>query len=318
MSWQLGPWVIQQPLWIVAALLLLLASWVLKQVSTRSDWDRVIAEPVFAYLGGRAQNRLSWNIALLTAALVALSLCKPVLRQSDDDTWRHSIGWVVLADVSRSMTLSDVVPSRLSAMRLALSELSRQAGARPISLILFSGDAFLVAPPAFDLSVYNEHAALLEHGVLPTEGSNLARALSLATAVVQDSEFIQARLFVLGDSGGISKSSLAAARYLADAGHRLDVLVFGTAGNASGNDDTPAELVVDEESVSALAKAGNGRYLIANQFGTVDYDALNLQQQASASTHSELQALVWRQQSHWILLLVIPLMLWLFRQEANR
>lgn len=318
MSWQLGPWVIQQPLWIVAALLLLLASWVLKQTSTRSDWDRVIAEPVFAYLGGRAQNRLSWNIALLTAALVALSLCKPVLRQSDDDTWRHSIGWVVLADVSRSMTLSDVVPSRLSAMRLAMSELSRQAGARPISLILFSGDAFLVAPPAFDLSVYNEHAALLEHGVLPTEGSNLARALSLATAVVQDSEFIQARLFVLGDSGGISKSSLAAARYLADAGHRLDVLVFGTAGNASGNDDTPAELVVDEESVSALAKAGNGRYLIANRFGTVDYDALNLQQQASASTHSELQALVWRQQSHWILLLVIPLMLWLFRQEANR
>lgn len=333
-AWSLGEWVVLKPAWLVVAFVILAASLFLRSEGVQSHWQRVLSPALMRFLSADAQQRSRCNLALLIAAIAAASLSQPVVRQSDDDTWRHSIGWIAVADVSRSMTLNDTVPSRLGAMREALAELSRQAGARPLAMILFSGDAFLVAPPAFDRSVFNEHAALLEHGVIPTEGSNLARALSLATAVINDSQFIAARVFVLGDTGGISKSSVAAAQYLGEAGHRVDTLVFGSSRENSdiartstqtdtaiagwndagaGNDETQ----VNWQQADLLSRAGHGISTQANPFGVINYDDLDLSAQASPSTHSALKSLVWRNQSHWLLLLAIPLLLLLFRHEAR-
>lgn len=334
-TWQLGDWVILQPIWLLPALLLLIASFVWRRRRSSSDWRDVLSPAMFDYLGAGSQSKPRWNLPLLIAAIAAASLSQFALRQSDDETWRHSTGWVVVADVSRSMTLNDTVPSRLAAMRESLAVLSREAAARPIALVLFAGDAFLVAPPAFDRSVFDEHAALLEHGVIPVEGSNLTRALSLAASIIEDSQFLQARVFVLGDSGGVGNSSLAAARFLGDAGHRIDMLVFGSSSDAvlasttesaaNGIGDSwsqlPAgadEISVQWESVLALAKAGRGRAVRANSFGVIDYGPLTLNRQSSASTHDGLKTLVWREQSHWLLLAGIPLMLLLFRQEGAR
>ncbi len=332
-TWHIGELVILRPLWILPAVLLLIASFVSRHDAVRSHWKNVLSPALFDYLGAENHRLSRWNLPLLIAALTALSLSQPVLRQSDDDTWRHSIGWIMVADVSRSMTLDDTVPSRLGAMREALAELSRQADARPIALILFSGDAFLVAPPAFDRSVFNEHTALLEHGLIPIEGSNLARALSLATSVVEESQFRKARVFVLGDSGGISKSSIAAARFLADAGHRVDMLAFGssTISEAEIPDErkpvsssaswgqqqgTGNQTSVDWKRVRQLSDAGNGVSVRANSFGVVDYNQLDLDKYSTASTHAELKSLVWQEQSHWLLLVGVPLLLMLFRQES--
>ena len=352
-AWQLGEWVVLRPLWLLPALLLLIGSVLWRQTSSHSHWRNVLSPALFRYLGAEQHRSTRWNLPLLLASLVTMSLSQPVLRQSDDDTWRHSIGWVAVADVSRSMTLNDTVPSRLAAMREAMAELSRQAAARPIALILFSGDAFLVAPPAFDRTVFNEHTALLEHGIIPVEGSNLTRALSLAGSVIEDSQFRQARVFVLGDSGGVGKSSIAAARFLGDAGHRVDMLVFGSSApqpesanpanasidtgesagasvgasvGASSDESAGAtwsqargardETSVDWQQVQTLARAGQGQAVRANSFGVIDYAPLALDRQATASTHSELKSLVWREQSHWLLLLAIPLMLLLFHRES--
>lgn len=303
-----------QPIWLLAAFAFLLACFVFRPRYSPSSWLKVIAPEVLQYLGGNQKQQGHWNLALLCAAITAIALSQPVIRQSDDNTWRHSTGWVVLVDVSRSMTLSDIVPSRLSAAREALAYLSDAAGARPVSLILFSGDAFLVAPPAFDRSVFNEHAALLEHGVVPIEGSNLARALSLSSSVIEGSDFIQSNVILLTDTGGIGKSSIAAARFLASAGHTLDVIVLGV---ESSSDTDNNETTINVDAAKALAKSGNGKAIFANRFGVLSFDELDLDSESDPSTHSDLKALVWRLQSHWLLILIAPLLLLLFREEAR-
>jgi Ca-activated chloride channel homolog len=313
MSLQIGQLVFLQPLWLVLAVFLFACTLFYLIERGNNDWSKLIAPPVLEFLGGQQPKHSRWNSALLAAALVALSLSQPVIRQSDDETWRHSTGWVVVADVSRSMTLTDIVPSRLSASRVAMANLSDAAGARPISLILYAGDAFLVAPPAFDKSVFDEHAALLEYGVIPVEGSNLARALSLASSVIEGSRFINARVLLLSDSGGISKSSIAAAQFLADAGHQLDVILLGAESGQQNDTDT----AVDREAANLLANAGNGLMVSSDSFGVIDYAKLNLNDQSDPSTHSELKSLVWHLQSHWILLLILPLVLKLFKDEVH-
>lgn len=308
----LGPLVLLQPLWLIPAIVFFILCFKTTNGSRKNDWRRVLSAPVYQFLAGDTQSILRVNIALLTAALISMALTEPVVRQSDDDTWRHSIGWIAVVDVSRSMTLDDTVPSRLSAARDSLSVLSRRSGSRPIALIIYSGDAFLVAPPAFDKSLFDEHAALLEHGVIPTEGSNLARALSLSSSVIAESQFIAARVFLLGDSGGIGEDAMAAARFLGKTGHRLDVLVYGK--QAQGSTDN-TDLQTDPAAAMALATAGNGISLQASAFGELDYEKLGLDSHASASTLSELHTLVWSNQSHWLLLLGVPLLLLLFKQE---
>ena len=313
---QLGPLVLLNPLALIPAIALLVAFFVWRQKKPVNDWRKVISDPVFDFLGGKSVQVSYWRLTLLIASLVALSMTQPALRQNNEESWRHSVSWIMVADVSRSMTLEDTAPSRLSAMRNALTRLSQYADARSVSLILFSGDAFLVAPPAFDHSVFNQHAALLEHGVITTEGSNLARALSLATAIVEGSQLVQARIFVLGDTGGISKSSLAAAHHLAKSGHRVDSLVFGADDSEEAASRSSSETIVDLAQSVLLSEAGNGVSVNADPFGAINYAPLELDDRADASTQTALRSLVWQDQSHWLLLMAIPMMLLVFRNEG--
>ena len=376
-----------RPLWLVPAAVLAALAVLLHRPPVRDGWRRVLSPAVLGWFEGRdgeaggsvrdpdgadrssAGRRLPARIdlVLLAAALLAVALAAPATRQSDGDTWRHSTGWIVLADVSRSMTLDDTVPTRLSAMREVVLALSERAGARPLALALYAGDAFLAAPSAFDRRLVNEHAALLEYGVVPLDGSNLARALSLAESVAVDSGLVRARVFVLGDSGGTGKSGEAAARHLADAGHRVDVVLFGAsaalasgevaAGDATGGGgsgpvsagtdtdattalgdvdaapDTPeprlegadvttltasataGALSVDVAASARLASAGGGTLVRADAFGTVSLDALGLDAEADPADVAGLEAVLWENRSHWLLLALLPLLLVLFREE---
>ncbi len=313
-SVSIGSVVLLQPLWLIGTVLFATLAMLWTRNKSSNDWQAVMSPEVFEFLSGKDKQQDCANWLLWCATLVCLCLTQPVIRTDDDDTWRHSIGWVAVIDVSRSMTLNDTVPSRLSAARQSLAVLSAASGARPITMIIYAGDAFLVAPPAFDKSVFNEHAALLEHGVVETEGSNLARALSLATSVVADSGFVASRVFVLTDTGGITASSVTAAAYLAENRHSVDVLVYG---NTSTADDDSSQTLVLKPLAEDLATAGGGQAVYANAFGVLDYDQLSLSEQATASTHTDLKALVWKDQSHWLLLLGIPLLLMQFRRERQ-
>lgn len=312
-----------QPLWLLASLVCVLLACFWRFPGSKDHWHHVMSQPVLRFLGGSGRTENRWDLVFFIAAVVCVALAKPAFRQSSNETWRHSIGWVVVADVSRSMTLNDSVPSRLSAARQTMLALSDAAGARPIAMIIFAGDAFLVAPPAFDRRHFNEHAALLEYGVISQEGSNLARALSLASSVIKESEYVRARVFVVGDSGGVNQFSEAAARHIASQGHRIDTIVFGSdsehlIGSDGANEFQATDNVsVDLEASHLLAKAGGGIVVHGNKLGVVNYKPLKLNRDNDASNVSALESLVWRNQSHWLLLFLLPLMLYWFRQQQE-
>jgi len=184
------------PYWLLLFILLLLFAYFGVRPTVVNSWRKVISPGILRLLKSDYRSTSRMSPGLIAAALVALALSSPASRTADENSYQHATGWIAVADVSRSMTLNDVAPSRFTAMRDALDALSRSAGARPVALVIYAGDAFLVVPPVFDKTLLNEHIALLEYGIISHDGSNLARALSLATAVIDDSEFLRARVFV--------------------------------------------------------------------------------------------------------------------------
>jgi len=300
-----------RPLWLLVCLALIVVTILWRTSLSSTHWRKVIAKPVLNFLKSGSGRAKRIDLALMSAAIVALALSEPSVREYSSDTWRHSVGWIAVADVSRSMTLDDVAPNRMAAQRTALQALSDAAGTRSIALILFSGDAFLVVPPAFDRTIFNEHIARLEHGVIPVQGSNVARALSLASSVVSDSGILQARIFLLGDSGGTNRQSLAAARYLSESGHRLDLLLFG-------KNDPLAEQPLDMPGAQKLAEEGGGMAVQSNSLGVIPLEQLQLSNGGDTESAGALQSLIWTSQSHWLLLLLLPIVLLMFRQRFEQ
>ncbi len=301
---------LMHPWWLIAALMFFIAYFALRAMHS-DDWRRIISAPVFEFLSTGRDNAAAKPLALLIAAIACVALSSPAIESSDDNTYRHSQGWIIIADVSRSMTLNDISPSRLAAMRNTALELADNALANSTTLIVYAGDAFLVTPPSFDQQNFKNSVALLNHGIVPVEGSNLTRALSLAWSVIDGSGLVNTRLFLLSDTGGFNNRSDAAIARLSDLGHRTDIILFGS--DATSN-DTPFDL----QSAKAMAKSGRGKLLIADGLGRIDVNKLDPEADLSDQyflTQAGLSSIRWRNQSHWLLLLALPLVLWLFYRE---
>ncbi len=305
----LGDVAFLSPPWLVIAALCALLALTLDRRSRHGGWRRVVSPDVLRFLVGDDTLRHA-DARLLAAALVALALAAPATRTSEAATWRHSTAWIAILDVSRSMTLDDIAPSRLAAARDAALALSDAAGARPLALVIYAGDAFLVSPPVFDRTLLEVQVSLLEHGSVPVEGSNVARALSLATSVAADSGLASARFFLLGDSAGANRNATSAAHYLVTAGHRLDVLQFGR----QDGDVAPGG-AVDLAAAERLAQAGGGRLLVSDSFGAIDLDALDLDDD-SADVRG-LDAVLWENRSHWLLLPLLAALPLIARRGAT-
>lgn len=268
-----------------------------------------MSSSVLSFLKGGLSSHRSFSLVLFGAALVALCLTSPSSRQQNNEALQHTTGWIVLADVSKSMTLNDIAPSRLAAMRDAIQTLTERAGAKSVALIVYAGDAFLAVPPVFDKSLLVQHTALLDYGIVPHDGSNLTRALALATAVIEDSGMLRTRVFVLSDGAGMNNSSNAAARHLVNTGHQVDTLLFGT---NTGENATSVSVKTAEQ----FTKAGDGKLAVANRLGAISFDSLKLATSGRATQVATVRALYWKNQSHWLLLLLLPFALLWFRQES--
>jgi len=297
------------PYWLAAFVLVLVLAFFASRPIVSSAWRKILSPGVLDYLKPEQQSVAGVSVLLISAAIIALALSSPASRTEDENAYQHTTGWIAVADVSRSMTLDDVAPSRFTAMRDALNTLSRNAGARPLALVIYAGDAFLVVPPVFDKTLLNQHIALLDYGIIPHDGSNLARALSLSTAVINDSEFLRARVFVFSDSDGVNNSSIAAARHLSASGHQVDMLLFGTTTEE-------VQTAIDVKAAKSFTKAGAGKLLVSNRLGEIDLSSLKLDSEVEATNNADVRALYWQIQSHWLLLFMIPVALLWFRQDA--
>ncbi len=275
------------------------------------DWPKILSAPVLGFLRPGARPGGGRDPVWLVLALLCAALASPALPRPQDEAYKPGEGVILLLDLSRSMTLEDLRPSRLAAARAAADQIVTEAGTRPVALILYAGDAYLAQPLALERSQIRQFLAALEPEMLPTEGSDLARALALARGIVERNGLSAARAVVIGDGGGISPAAESEARALAALGARLDFLRSSAPGTVEPSPVDPVKL-------EALARAGGGEILTPDRFGGFEVSALAL----DAPPRGEFLRLAvetggWRNLSHWLLLLALPLALLLFRRTRT-
>lgn len=177
---------------------------------------------------------------------------------------------VLLVDVSRSMDARDTAPSRLRRAKRLAERLVAQAQGLRFGLVVFAGDAFPAVPLTHDRDALGTYVRTLDSELISKPGSDLARALGVASDVFDPRADRSRALILLSDgehAGGDLDAAFSRMRRL---GVRVMSVGCGTSRGArvptSGMgplEDARGDIVVSRRNdalLERIARATGGIY----------------------------------------------------------
>jgi Ca-activated chloride channel family protein len=266
-------------------------------------------------LGQRARRR-GLRVWLLAAALVLLvvAVARPQWGIEEAPVERRGVDIAIALDVSRSMTASDVAPSRAAAAAAGIGDLFTHLRSDRVGLVIFSGTAFERSPLTLDLDALGQ---LVEQAQRDSElvdrGTDLGAAIDEALMLldVEDAADSQV-MIVVSDGEDLSEAALAAAGRAASAGVPIYTVAVGTdvgasiPGDRAGIDASRA----DRETLRAVAGATGGEFRELNAIAGLAIEVQRLRQ----SEFDDDQAQQPIERFQWfvapaLVLLVLPLLI---------
>lgn len=252
-------------LWLLVGVLALAVAYVVVQRTRRAP---AVRHPDLALIDAMAPRWPNWRRHAIAGALL-LSLGTMVVglaRPASEVTVERDEAVVVLAvDVSRSMTATDVAPTRLAAAQAAAKEFVRDApeGYR-IGLVSYSAETRTLASPTTDRAELLAAIDSLE----PADGTAAGDGLTTAVAVLEadadanpapaDAETYRA-VILLADGDSQTGTSLAdAAQTAADASIPVFTIAYGTDDASIVVDGKTMDASADADAVRAVAEATGG------------------------------------------------------------
>ncbi len=264
-----------QPAWLWALLALLPMAWWLKRSPAHGYQGRIrqYADAyLFPYLTGtRALNPVErWRRFGFWAglwSLLVIAMAGPRWDFTDVRLFRPGANLVVLLDISKSMDVADVQPSRLARARQEVEDLITQNRELRVGLIAFASVAHVVSPITEDAKSIRGELPAISTDLVDLQGSRLGVALDRAKQLLagQTEHSTNSILLITDgdfDEPGIEKQ----VKSLADKGIRLFVLGVGTPGGGPVPArlgrwlTTPAGATVESRlNTEELRASGQGR-----------------------------------------------------------
>jgi len=172
-------------------------------------------------------------------------------------------------DVSRSMLVRDVPPSRLQRARRLIEDLTVAARGGRIGLVAYAGRARLLMPPTRDLAALRKVVRGVGSLSVPAAGTDLGAALGAAVAELQGGRGI---VLLLSDGEDPKDTGLAFSRELGRSGITIHAVGLGSLRggpvpelDALGEPLDPVEgaplSFLDEDRLRRIAEASGGRLL---------------------------------------------------------
>jgi Ca-activated chloride channel homolog len=314
-----------RPLWLAALVPAVLLLWMAGRSATgASAWRRVVDAHLLRHLlvaDDRPAHRWPlWALGLGWAA-ATIALAGPTWEQIPQPTWTSRQPTVVALDLSPTMNVADLAPSRLARARHKLHDVLEQSKGGQVALVLYADEAFVASPLTDDGRVIAEMIPSLESGLMPGRGSRPARAIAEASALLDRAGAPGGSIVLLTASAGDDPEELRrAAAQVATGSRTLSILGIGTPDGAPlvdargrlvhGRDGKPVLSRLDASELAAVASAGGGRFaaITADDGDVRGLLAASLAGPASFDrTEASAWADTWRDAGIW--LVTLPLLL---------
>ncbi len=263
---------------------------------------------------------------LVVWSLLILAMAGPVWNYTDVHLFRPGTNLVVLFDLSRSMAVSDVAPSRLARAQQELSDLLDNSRGIRIGVIGFASIAQVVAPLTEDMNGVRRILPALDTRLVQLPGSRLAFALQRAAEMIAAQPPDSMNSILIITDGDFDEPGLEQPlENFREQGVRVHVLGVGTPeGDAVPGDNgpwlndrsgRPVISVLNETLLESLAAAGGGIYLRADyRQGDTSRLLAQVKAQALPDSKTATKTRVWNEHYHWLAGIALLLLLPLFRR----
>lgn len=263
--------------------------------------------------------------ALLWAVLV-VAMAGPRWDFTEIQLYTPGADMVILLDISRSMEVADVQPSRMTRARQEIEDLINNNRGVRLGLVAFASVAHVITPITEDGQTIRSVLPSISSDLVRLQGSRLRQALERAdTLLAGQPKDSQHSMLLISDGDFVEPDLDQAIQSLSAKGVRLLVLGVGTTGGGpvpghSGRflmdgRRQPVESKLDEARLKQLAALGNGTYIRAD---FRDDDTTRLLQLAAEGGQTKAagdeRARVWNERFYWLLLPAMLAMLPAFRR----
>lgn len=227
------------------------------------EWDTLKSAALWAALG-----------------LSYLGFARPQWGEVAETVQRTGLDVVLCLDVSRSMAVTDLSPSRLERARMEIrSFLSSDEGDRT-GLVAFAGVPLVLCPLTEDGPAVSLLLDIADTGLIPAQGTDVGKALQTAAGLFGPARDRDAVVILFSDGEDMGESAADAARTLARNRIRLFCVGIGTpaggpvpgpAGGPILDPETGRAAVsrLDENSLRQMAGLADGRYWSLGSGGSV-------------------------------------------------
>ena len=313
------------------------AWWLVWIFSRRADrdsmWSRVCDPALLDKMITRDQTRnstrmLAWILGLvLTLSIIAAA--GPSWRKQSYPILESTSARVVALDLSRSMLVKDIKPTRFVNAIAAAREIISTEFDGETGLVVFAGRAFVVSPLSRDAGTLLAFLEALDPSTMPKDGTRIDLAIDAARDLLTASfAGVGQILIITAGASNDSTATLEAARVAASQGHRVSVLAIGTAQGGPLADpegrllrDNSGRVLLARtnfELLERIADTGNGTSVAFTGTG-YSSGLLISRLDASALVESERNAdssqRAAANDGAWIVWLALPFALVLFRRN---
>lgn len=319
-----------RPLWLLALPLGPLLAWAMwRRMHAGVQWRDVCDPHLLPHLlvaPGGGRGRLPYWLVIIATTLALLALAGPAWERLEQPVYRSLNARVVVLDLSRSMDAADYPPSRMTRARFKVVDILRRSRDRPVGLVVFAGDAFIVTPLTQDANTIISLLPSVDTDIMPVQGSRADLGLRAAAQMLERGGARRGEVILITDGVKGQRAQSEAAK-LREAGFRVSVLAAGTPQGApipvqGGGfykrlDGGIVVAMTDYEELRAIAQAGGGRFsALSNDDSDIDY---LLGAQTLKPWEVDLQAMhrtseAWRDRGPWLLLGLLPLAALAFRR----
>lgn len=209
-------------------------------------------------------------LLILSLSLILVALARPQNTNEKVEQWTEGIDIMIALDISQSMQIEDFTPNRLeAAKRVAENFISGRVQDR-IGLVVFSGDAFSLAPLTTDYDLLKAYLKDINFDLIESKGTAIGSAMAVVTNRMTESEAKSKVCILLSDGENTAGNidPITAAELAAAYGIKIYTIVVGKEGMVPFGKDffgrpSMYENTVDETTMRKMASIGGGEFFRA-------------------------------------------------------
>jgi Ca-activated chloride channel family protein len=206
-------------------------------------------------------------ILAVVLSLTLLALARPQKTNEKVEQWTEGIDIMLAIDISQSMRIEDFTPNRLEAAKNVARDFIKGRRQDRIGLIVFSGDAFSLAPLTTDYDLLKSYINEMDFEMIENRGTAIGSALAVVTNRMRESAS-KSKVCILvsdGDNTAGNIDPITAAELAAAYNIKIYTIVVGKEGLVPYGKDffgrpTMVENTVDETTMRKIASIGSGEF----------------------------------------------------------